>query len=123
MIVMQKIILAIYVATTSVGLIILKLGSNAGAPVSYIENKLSFNLNIYSILGIIMYGFSFILYMYLISKYDLGYIIPLTTALVYIIIFIASFLVFKESFTLIKIIGISLIIAGIFLINIGSIKN
>lgn len=120
---MQKLILAVYVATTSVGLIILKIGSNSGSPISYIDNKISFNFNLYSISGILLYGLSFIIYMYLISKYDLGYIIPLTTALVYTIIFVASFFIFKEAFTILKIVGITFIILGIIFINIGSGKG
>jgi multidrug transporter EmrE-like cation transporter len=56
--------------------------------------------------------------MYLLSKYDLGYIIPLTTALVYMIIFVASYLIFKETFTILKIVGITLIMVGLMLLNI-----
>jgi hypothetical protein len=75
----SKIILALYVVTTSAGLIILKLGTNSGVPITYVQNKLQFNFNLYSVLGILLYGISFALYIYLISKFDLGYIIPLAT--------------------------------------------
>ena len=56
--------------------------------------------------------------MYLISKFDLGYIIPLTTALVYVLIFFASFVIFKEAFTALKIVGIVLIVIGVLLLNL-----
>lgn len=116
---MSNFILALYVLTTSAGLVILKLGTISGLPISYIHNKLQFNINFYSTAGIILYGLSFALYIYLISKYDLGYIIPLTTALVYILIFVASFIIFKEVFTFTKIIGIGLILSGVIFINLG----
>lgn len=116
---MQQLIIAAYAITTSLALIFLKLGSTNGAPVSYEHNKLQFNLGLYVISGVILYGISFIIYTYLVAKYDLGYIIPLVTALVYILIFIASFVIFKESFTMVKILAIGLILTGIVLLNVS----
>jgi drug/metabolite transporter (DMT)-like permease len=113
----SKILLSIYVLITSLGLVTLKLGSKNGAPVELINNKMHLNLSPYVIAGILLYGTSFVLYTYLLSKYDLGYIIPLTTALVYILIFAASFFIFKESFTLMKVFGITLIVVGLILLN------
>lgn len=115
---MLKIITGLYVITTAAALVVLKLGSKDGAFAEFINGKLALHLTPYTIGGIVLYGTSFLLYMYLISKFDLGYIIPLTTALVYILIFIASFVIFKESFTAIKIAGIILIVIGVALLNI-----
>lgn len=115
---MSKIILALYVLTTCFGLIVLKYGTKTGLPVSYAANKVHFDLNLYTIAGLVFYGLSFILYVYLISKNDLGYIIPLAAAFVYIIIFIASAIVFKEVFTATKVIGIALIVAGLVFLNL-----
>lgn len=115
---MQKIILAIYVVTTSAALIILKLGSSAGAPLSIVESKLHLNINALIIAGVLLYGLSFLTYIYLISTYDLGYIIPVAAAFVYVIIFIASYAIFKEAFNTFKVAGIMLIILGLVLINI-----
>lgn len=115
---MSKILISLYVLATSLALIVLKLGSKGGAPAQFIDGKLHFNITLYTVSGIALYGISFILYMYLISKFDLGYIIPLTTALVYIIIFTASFIVFKEAFTVLKVVGISLIVLGLVFLNL-----
>lgn len=71
------------------------------------------------IAGVSLYVISFVLYIHLISKNELGYIIPLTTALVYVLVFAASFFVFKESLTLTKIVGIGLILAGLTFLNLG----
>lgn len=116
---MSKIILALYVLTTSAALVVLKLGSSKGAFAQIVDGRLSLNINPYLIFGILFYGTSFLLYMYLISKFDLGYIIPLTTGLVYALIFTASFLIFKEAFTAIKLAAITLIILGVILLNIN----
>jgi len=115
---MSKLLIMLYVLATSVGLIVLKLGTGGGSPVELIAGKLHFNINLFTIVGLALYGISFFLYIFLISKFDLGYIIPLTTAFVYIIIFVASFVIFKEAFTALKIAGICLIVIGVILLNI-----
>lgn len=115
---MSKIIILLFVLITSSALIVLKLGTSAGPPIQYLDEKLQFNINPYTVCGILLYGTSFMIYTYLISKYDLGYIIPLTTALVYVIIFVASFVIFKEVFTTLKIFGIVLIVTGLALLNL-----
>lgn len=114
---MSKLILILYVLATSLGLILLKLGTKTGLPIGFANNKLHLNINIATVSGIILYGLSFVLYMWLISKNDLGYIIPLTTALVYIIIFFASYIIFKETFTVTKILGVTFIVSGLILLN------
>ncbi len=110
-------VLIAYVLTTSLGLVTLKLGSNHGAIIELVDKKLVTNLNFYSIVGLALYGISFFLYMYLIAKNDLGYIIPIAAAMVYILVFTASYFIFKESFTPLKIGGIALIIVGLFILN------
>lgn len=115
---MGKIIIALYVLATSFALIFLKLGSGSGAPFSFVNSKLHLNLGWYSSAGFVLYGISFLLYTYLISKYDLGYILPLVTAFVYIGIFIASYFIFNEVFTATKIFGIALIFTGLVFLNL-----
>ena len=117
-IVVAKVILVLYILTTVTALVVLKLGTSTGLPVTYIDSKLQFNINFYTVAGILLYGLSFVTYVYLISKNELGYIIPLAAAFVYILIFLASAVVFKEVFTLTKIIGIVLIIAGFIFLNL-----
>jgi len=114
---MNKLLIAAYVITTAGGLILLKLGTNGSGFVSIIEGKLVWNITTLVILGILTYGISFFLYIILISKFNLGYIVPITTALVYVLVFAASYFVFKEQFTLLKIIAITLIISGVILLN------
>lgn len=116
---MNYILLFVYVITTALGLVFIKLGTTSGLPIAIVENSIKLNLNLQSVAGLILYGLSFLLYIYLLSKFDLGFVIPLTTALVYILIFIASFIIFKESFTAMKIAAIVLIMAGVVMLNIN----
>lgn len=114
---MSKIIIALYVLTTSAALIILKLGTRPEVH-SFHFGKLPLNINAYTLGGVLLYGVSFLFYVYLLSKYDLGYIIPLVTAFVYILIFSASFFIFNEVFTVLKTIGIALIVLGLIFLNL-----
>ena len=115
---MLKIILPLYVLTTVAALVVVKLGTSAGLPITYVNHKLSFNFSFLTILALILYGLSFATYIYLISKYDLSYILPLALAFVYILIFVASFFIFHEVFTLTKVVGIVLILGGLVLLNL-----
>jgi drug/metabolite transporter (DMT)-like permease len=111
-------LIAAYVISTSLGLITLKLSTHGGLPIAFHEGILALNINTYTLIGVFLYGFSFLLYMYLLSKFNLGYIIPLTTALVYTVIFIASFIIFHEIFTMLKLLGIGFILSGLTLLNL-----
>lgn len=118
---MQIFLLSAYVLLTSSALIVIKLGVQAGRK-SF--SLLGFNFNYWFILGIIIYGISFLLYIYLISKFDLGFIIPLLAAFVYIFVFAGAFFILHEEFTLLKIAAITLILIGIILLSVsGAGKN
>lgn len=103
---------AFYVVVASSGLVLLKLGA-VGTPVKWLAGRISFDISPYALAGVIMYGLSFLVYIYLLSKNDLGFIIPLTTGLVYILIMAASYFIFHETFSAQKIIGIFLVFLGI----------
>ena len=115
---MFKLILAVYVVAATFALVTLKLGTEKGLPVVISGGRLHFNLNFYFLLGLALYVVSFLAYMYLVSKNDLGYIIPFAASLVYILLFTASYFVFNETFTALKIFAIILIMTGGVLINI-----
>lgn len=115
---MSVLALILYVLSTAGGLVLIKLGTTGGAPVSIVDNAIKYNINPTVIFGILLYGVSFFLYIYLISKFQLGFIVPLTTALVYTLVFLASYFVFHEVFTVLKVAAISLIILGVILLNL-----
>jgi drug/metabolite transporter (DMT)-like permease len=115
---MAKFLIALYVMSTSLALVFLKLGSEAAAPFTLSNGRPHINLNWYVSAGLLLYGTSFIVYTYLISKYDFGYIVPLATALVYTAIVISAYFIFHEAFTVAKIMGIVLILVGLILLNL-----
>lgn len=113
---MNKLLIALYAVLTASGLILLKLGTQGGL-LSMSDSGISWHFNIIAILGVAAYGLSFILYTILISRNDLGLIVASSASLVYVIVFFASFILFHEQFTLLKIVGICFILCGLLLLN------
>ncbi len=115
---MLKIILVIvYLILTTSGLILMKLGGNSGS-IAIQQGNIAFTINWISLIGFICYICSFLLFTKLIIIFDLSYIVPICTGIVQITALIASKLVFKEVITIQGIIGASIIIIGIIIMNI-----
>lgn len=117
---MDKLFIAIYLALTVSGLTLVKLGSQGAPLLSRNGDKLDWNIGPLVFLGLIAYGLSFLLFMWLVSKFQLSLLIPLTAALVQISIFIVAVVFFKESLTLIKLLAFVLIVIGVVLLQIKS---
>ena len=71
----------------------------------------------YIIAGLALYGSAFTLYLYILSKYEVSYIAPITMSLVFILLFVFSTLFLNESFTIQKAMGVLVIAAGIWLMS------
>lgn len=115
---MKYIILLIYTILANFGLLLMKVGANKGSTIGFINSTFNINISLYTILGFVMYIFSFILYLVLISKFDLTYLVPITSAISYIMIFTISILVLKEQMSIFQGIGFFTILAGLILLNI-----
>lgn len=114
---MNRFLIILYVLATAGGLVLLKLGTSDNPLITIVSGKPILHITALTVMGIFLYGLSFLLYIMLISKFSLGYIVPLTTALVYILVFAASYFIFKEGFTSMKIVAIVMIIGGVILLN------
>lgn len=112
------ILIAAYILFTVSGILLMKIGTGKGLALSLAHGNFKLEFNVILLCGILCYVISFILYIFLISKYNLSYIVPLTTSIVYILIFIVSLSVFKEAVTVTNIIGFLLVIAGVVFLNI-----
>lgn len=115
---MDKLFIIIYLALTVSGLTLVKLGSQGSPLLSKTGDRFVWNLGPLVILGLIAYGLSFLLFMWLVSRFQLSFLIPLTAALVQISIFIVAIILFKESLTLIKLLAFVLIVVGVVLLQI-----
>lgn len=108
----------IYVILSSSGIILFKLGSS-DLSIKVINNQLNMNFPGLSLLGLFCYLLSFILWMIIISKSDVSFIVPLGLGLTNVLILVGSSVILKEEISLYGIIGIVLILAGTLLINKG----
>lgn len=116
---MFKIITVIlYLVLTVSGLILYKYGANKNFAISFTNSVFNLKISFISILGLLCYLASFILYMTIIPKFNISYIMPLTSAISYISIFILSAMVLGEKLTINGIIGAIIILIGIVIINI-----
>ena len=116
---MKYIMVGLYLILTVAGLILYKYGSTKDFSFSLTNGVFSLKLNFISILGLCCYLLSFLLYMLILPKFDLSYIMPVTSAISYISIFVLSILILKESVTIYGIIGSMIILIGIVIMNLG----
>jgi len=114
---MQIILISVYLLLTVSGLVLMKLGGNPGS-VSMNEGNINLGISPVSLIGFICYIGSFLLYTRLIVIFDLSYITPICTGIVQVLTLISAKLVFKEEFTTQGIIGTTIIIFGVILMNL-----
>jgi small multidrug resistance pump len=114
---MKFVLIGVYIILTISGLILMKLGGNSGT-ISLNEGTIGFSINWISLIGFVCYICSFLLFTKIVIMFDLSYIMPICTGIVQIITLIASKIVFKETITIQGIIGASIVIVGIIIMNI-----
>ena len=112
---MIYILFAIYVLLSSMGLVLFKLGTASSG-----FSILGINVTFKMLIGIFCYGFSFILWLYIVSKMNLTVAMPLSVALVNTMVIIESCLLLKEKLSLLQVIGIVAIIFGVVIITTGN---
>ncbi|WP_294348867.1 hypothetical protein [uncultured Clostridium sp.] len=112
------ILIALYLIFSVSGVVLFKLGTDKGFVVSVSTGVFNLKISLISILGLICYVCSFLMYMFLIAKFDMSYIVPVTTAIVQVATFILAIVIFKESLTITKVIAIALIVLGVGIMNI-----
>lgn len=113
---MQIIIILLYLLLTMSGLVLMKLGGNTGS--FAMENgDINFGISPISLIGFICYIGSFFIYTRMVVMFDLSYITPLCTGIVQILTLIASKIIFKENISIQGIIGASIIIIGLLIMN------
>jgi drug/metabolite transporter (DMT)-like permease len=103
---------------TTAGMIFIKLGGDPSHHRILTVPVIDFKLTTLSIIGFLLYGFSFLLYSSLLQKYELTFLNPVTIGITSILIFTSGVLFFSETLTFIKIASLLLILSGVLLINL-----
>lgn len=114
---MRFMLVVVYLISTISGLILMKLGGNPGT-IAIKENNIAMSMNLISGIGFVCYIFSFLLFTRIVVMFDLSYIFPICTGVVQVATLIASYYIFKEKIPLTGVIGASLIIIGIIIMNL-----
>lgn len=109
--------MGIYMALSASGLILFKLGASNKVILSISQGIFNFKIGYLSIFGILCYGCSFIIYLGLVSKYNLSYLVPVTSGIIQILILLASYYIFDEVVTVPNVIGVIFVVIGVCLIN------
>ncbi len=112
------ILFILYVLLSSSGLILFKLGSN-NPNLSFGLFDLTIHFSIKSIIGILCYGTSFLLWMIIVSRMNLTIAMPLSVAIVNTIVVVSSCLILKEKITLNQAVGIFVVILGVSIMTYG----
>ena len=107
----------IYVVLSSTGLVIFKLGTTGPG-----INLFGFNITLKMFVGMLCYGMSFLLWLYIVSKVNLTIAMPLSVAFVNTLVVVESCILLKEKISIGQIIGIFLVIVGVMIMS-GSIKK
>ena len=113
---MQYILICVYLVLTVSGLILMKKGGNPGS-LAIEGGNFNFGISLVSLAGLVCYLGSFLLFTRLVVSFNLSYIMPLTTGIVQILSLVSSYLIFKEDFSWKAVIGASLVIIGIMIMN------
>lgn len=113
---MQFVLICIYIILTLSGLTLMKLGGNAGT-IAVENGNMNFGISLISLAGLVCYLCSFLLFTRIVVMFDLSYIMPLTTGIVQVLTLVVAKIVFKENFTWQSIIGASLVIIGVLIMN------
>ncbi|MGI6108316.1 MAG: hypothetical protein ACOYB8_00520 [Eubacteriaceae bacterium] len=111
------ILIAIYLFCSVGGLTLVKVGANNNgfqATSAFFNLQLSYT----TVLGLLLYIASFIMWIVIVQKFNLSYIQPLTAGLSYILILAASLFILKESIGMYQWIGIGFILVGVILMNL-----
>lgn len=111
------VILFFYLIFSVSGIVLVKLGgSQFGLNLSKSELKLQ--IEWVTILGMVFYIFSFLLWMIIIPRYNLSFIVPVSVGLVQVLVLFAAIFILKEKVSLLNLLGVLTIIVGIILMNI-----
>ena len=111
----------LYVILASSGLILFKMGSS-NTNITLKLFSLTINFSIKMLAGLLCYGCSFILWMFIVGKTDLTIAMPLSVALVNTLVVLGSCLFLNEKLTFMQAMGIFIIILGVCIMT-GGIKK
>lgn len=111
--------LVVYVCLSAMGLTLIKIGTGKGSSLLLDGKGFSLQLNWVLVIGMIVYVMSFLTSMLVMKNMNLSIFYPLSAGLIYVIICGLSYFALKEKIALNQWIGMSVILVGIIVMNLG----
>ena len=111
------VLFAVYALLSAGGLVLFKLGGRDAAQ-ELGRTGFSVSLSWKMLLGIFCYLCSFLLWLVIVSRTQLTFAMPLSVGVVNILVFLGSARFLGEQITPTKILGLAVIVLGLFLISI-----
>ena len=116
-------ILLIHIFTAAVAQIFFKKGISALGTLEFSLSNIFALIprilqNVWLLSGMFLFGISFLVYLFVLSRFQLNIVYPTVVSSGIIIISLASWFFFKETLSWLQISGIILIIFGIFLLAV-----
>ena len=103
--------------------IFLKSGMSSLAPIKFdqsiLKTSLLIILNGYNILGFISYGFSIIIWLWVLAKVDVSFAYPFQ-ALGYILVTILAWMIFNEEINMLRIFALIIISIGLIILALSA---
>ncbi|MCR5473596.1 MAG: hypothetical protein K6F28_00180 [Lachnospiraceae bacterium] len=106
----------VYLLLAVAGMTFIKSGHNSESVINL--SVIGASLSVRTIMGIVFYGLSFMIFVFYVSKLNIGIVIPLISGLNSMAVVIIGYYIFKEQITIGQYIGIAFIILGTVLIGI-----
>lgn len=106
-----------YIVFSMCGVILMKIGGGQFS-VNILDGALQAKIGLKIILAMLTYATSFLLWMVILNKNNLSFIMPLTAAITNILAVISGIIIFKEQLTSYQLIGIIIASIGIVVMNI-----
>lgn len=112
------ILFAIYALLSAGGLVLFKLGGE-GAALDLSGAGFSLRLSWKMVAGVLCYLCSFLLWLVIVSRTQLTFALPLSVGIVNILVFLGSAKFLGEQITPLKVVGLAVIVVGLFLLSAG----
>ncbi len=111
------VLFTLYVLLASSGLVLFKLGTVNGSIIKILGFSINFSWKM--LFGIVCYGFSFLLWLYIVGHMNLTFAMPLSVAIVNTLVIVESCIFLKEKITFTQGIGIFIVIFGVAIMTWG----
>ena len=116
---MKYLLTLIYLICTTGGLAFMKAGGDS-LKLSF-HNGFTFKIGLFTFIGFSLYLISFLLWQRMLIKNNLSTMVPLVTGIVQVIVLMIGLFIFKESISLVSLVGALIIICGIVVMGLGTI--